>query len=338
MNEKNYRHLTQPERHEIQELREKGYSIREIARMMGRGKTTISNEFNRNQVSGKYDSKKAHTKAHVRRKAARFQGQTIVANRVLNDFIDKALMQRHSPESIAGRLKAGLEPGLPYVSRDTIEKYVRSVHGRRIEHQLKVLKFKDKRKNSKRKRPGTPPRGDPKTNIDKRPDVIKNRERVGDLEVDFIVSGKQGTGYALTAADRKLRFGYIRKILPVTVGNALKALLEIKKLFPEMKSITTDNDILFLYHKGLEKALGVKFYFCDPYSSWQKGGIENYNGEARVYIKKGSDISQYNEVFIQMTEDKLNNRFMEVLGFKTPKEALDEYRELQNTTKSSIKT
>ena len=329
MNEKNYRHLTQPERHEIQELREKGYSIREIARMMGRGKTTISNEFNRNQVSGKYDSKKAHTKAHVRRKAARFQGQTIVANRVLNDFIDKALMQRHSPESIAGRLKAGLEPGLPYVSRDTIETYIRSVNGRRIEYQLKVLKFKDKRRNSKRKRPGTPPRGDPKTFIDERPAVIVNRERVGDMEVDFIVSGKSGKGYMLTATDRKLRNGFIRKILPVTVGNALKALLEIKKLFPEMLTITTDNDILFLYYKQLEKALDVKFYFCDPYSSWQKGGVENYNGEVRTYIPKGSDISQYNSAYIQMTEDKVNNRWMKVLGHKSPKEALEGYRKSQ---------
>jgi IS30 family transposase len=162
--------------------------------------------------------------------------------------------------------------------------------------------------------------------IDDRPVVITNRERVGDLEVDFIVSGKAGSGYVLTAADRKLRIGFIRKIQPVTVGNVLKALLDIKKAFPEVRSITTDNDILFRYYKQLEKALGVPFYFCDPYSSWQKGSIENYNGEARVYIKKGSDISQYNTAYIQMTEDKLNNRYMEVLGYKTPKEALEEYR------------
>jgi IS30 family transposase len=96
------------------------------------------------------------------------------------------------------------------------------------------------------------------------------------------VSGKAGSGYALTAADRKLRVGFIRKILPVTVGNVLRALLEIKKAFPELKSITTDNDILWHYHKQLEAVLGVPFYFCDPYASWQKGSVENYNGEARV--------------------------------------------------------
>jgi transposase, IS30 family len=248
-----------------------------------------------------------------------------VANTELHEFVDKALMQRQSPGGIAGRLKAGLEPGLPYVSRDTIETYIKSVHGRRIEYQLKVLKAKQKHRN-KRKRPGTVAPGDTKVYIDKRPSVITSRKRVGDLEVDFIVSGKAGSGYALTAADRKLRVGFIRKVLPVTVSNALKALVDIKRQFPELTSITTDNDILWRYHKKLEKALGVPFYFCDPYASWQKGSVENYNGQARKYIRKGSDISQYGEVYIQMVETKLNARYIKVLGYKTPQEALDEYR------------
>jgi IS30 family transposase len=292
---------------------------------MGRSGSTISDEIKRNTVSDIYDPDKANTKSKVRRKAAKYQGKRIVANTKLQEFIDKALMQRQSPGAIAGRLKAGLEPGLPYVSRDTIETYIRSAHGRRIEYQLKVLKAKDRRKN-KRKRPNTPVAGDLKVYIDDRPSVIANRERVGDLEVDFMVSGKTGTGYALTAADRKLRVGFMRRILPVTVGNVLRALLDVKKVFPELKSITTDNDLLFRYFKQLEKALGVPFYFCDPYSSWQKGGIENYNGQARKYVKKGSDISQYGEVYIQMAETKLNNRYMKVLGYQTPAEALEAHR------------
>jgi IS30 family transposase len=293
---------------------------------MGRSVSTISTEIKHNSVDGLYDPGKADTKAQVRRKAAKYQAKKIVANPDLQAFVDKALMQRQSPGAIAGRLKAGLEPGLPYVSRDTLETYIHSVHGRQIEHQLKVLKAGQKRRN-KRKRPGTPPPGDVKVYIDDRPSVITNRKRVGDIEVDFIVSGKAGSGCALTAADRKLRVGFIHKILPVTVGNALKALLDIKKQFPELTSITTDNDILWRYHKKLEAALGVPFYFCDPYSSWQKGSVENYNGQARKYIRKGSDISQYGEVYIQMVETKLNSRYMAVLGYQTPQEGLDEYRE-----------
>lgn len=297
--------------------------------MVGRGKTTISNELTRNSVNGSYVADKAHVKATVRRKAAKYQGKRIVANKALNAFIDTALLQRQSPEAIAGRLQAGLEPDLPYVSRDTIETYTKSVHGRRIEYQLKVLKAGQQRKHG-RKRPTLPPPGDKKKSIDERPDVITNRERVGDLEVDFIVSGKAGSGYCLTAADRKLRVGFIRKIVPVTVANALTALQDIKRVFPELTSITTDNDILWTYHKALEQVLGVPFYFCDPYASWQKGSVEHYNGQARKYIKKGSDISQYGKVYIQTIETKLNRRYMAVLGYKTPQEALEEYREQQN--------
>ncbi len=292
---------------------------------MGRSVSTISDEITRNTVNDCYDPKKAHAKAKVRRTAAKYQGMRIVGNTKLQNFIDKALMQRQSPEVIAGRLKAGLESGLPYASRDTIETYIRSVYGRRIEYQLKLLKANDKRKN-KRKRSATLPSGDVKVWIDDRPAVIANRERVGDIELDFIVSGKAGSGYVLTAADRKLRIGFMRRILPVTVGNVLKALQSIQKAFPDLQSITTDNDLLFRYFKQLEKALGVPFYFCDPYSSWQKGGVENYNGQARKYIKKGSDISQYGEVYIQMVETKLNNRYMKVLGYKTPAEVLEECR------------
>jgi IS30 family transposase len=291
---------------------------------------TVSDELNRNKVNDEYVASKAHTKAAARRRTAKFQGKRIVASRPLQAFVDEALLAGQSPQAIAGRLKAGLESGLPYVSRDTIETYVASVHGRRIEYQLQVLKAGRRRKGRKRRQPVESP-GDAKTYIDDRPAEIANRERVGDLEVDFIVSGKRGTGYCLTAADRKLRVGFIRKVLPVSVGNALGALQDVKRVFPELTSITTDNDILFRYYKQLEEALGVPFYFCHPYSSWEKGSIEHFNGQARKYIRKGSDISQYGEAYIRTVENKLNGRWMEVLEYRTPKEALDAYRKQQNT-------
>lgn len=306
-------------------MRDKGYGIRAVARTIGRSQTAVSNELNRNQVNEEYIASKAQTKASARRRAAKFQGKKIVGNHDLQEFVDTALLGGQSPQAIAGRLKAGLEPGLPYVSRETIETYVRSVHGRRLEYQLKLLKAEQKPKHRKR-RTVAQTAGDEKVYIDDRPSVITNRERVGDLEVDFIVSGKTGTGYCLTAADRKLRVGFIRKLLPVSVASALQSLQDIKRVFPELTSITTDNDILFRYHKQLELALGVPIYFCHPYSSWEKGGIENYNGQARKYIKKGSDISQYGEEYIAMVETKLNGRYMAVLDYKTPKEALEEYR------------
>ena len=246
-------------------------------------------------------------------------------------FVEAALLQLQSSAAISGRLKTGLD-NLPYVSRDTIEEYIRSVHGRKLEYKLKVLKAGQKRKGRK-KRPAVATLAN-RTSIDDRPSVITNRERVGDTEADFIVSGKTGTGYLLTVVDRKIRVGFIRKILPVAIANMEQSFLDVKAQFPELLSVTTDNDLLFQHHERLEALLGVPIYFCDPYASWQKGSIENYNGQVRKYIPKGADISQYGNEYIQFVEHRLNSRFMSVLGYRTPTECLTAHRAGQTKEQS----
>ena len=162
--------------------------------------------------------------------------------------------------------------------------------------------------------------------IDERPPTITNRERIGDVEMDFIVSGKSGSGYLLTVTDRKSRKSFVRKLLPVTVENLTNLLIEVKAEFPELESITTDNDILLAQHNLLAETLGVPIYFCHPYSSWEKGSIENLNKFVRKFIRKGSDISSYKNALIARVECLANGRFMEVLGFWTPDEFLERER------------
>ena len=269
---------------------------------MNRSVSTISDELQRNEVAGVYTPNKAHHKATVRRKAAKFQGMTIVANRALQDFIEQELLKQQSPGAIAGRLSTELD-GLPLASRDTIERFIRSVHGRRLEYELKLLKRRRKRRT---KRPLAKQLQN-RTSINDRPSVITHRERIGDVEADFIVSGKTGSGYLLTVVDRKIRHGFIRKLLPVTITN-------------------TDNDLLFQHHQRLEVLLGVPIYFCDPYASWQKGSIENLNKHIRKYVPKSSDISQYSQKYLEFVEHRLNSRFMSVLDYKTPAECLKAHR------------
>lgn len=239
----------------------------------------------------------------------------------LRDFIEHQLIKGQSPSAIAGRLAIGRD-GLPYVSKNSIYRFIASAHGRQIEYQRALLRRQTK---AKKRRPLSEKLQDRKF-IDQRPEVITKRQRVGDLEADFIVSGKAGTGYLLTAVDRKIRYGFIRLILPVTIANVEQGFLDIQAHFPELTSITIDNDILLRYHKCLEQLLGVPIYFTEPYSSWQKGSIENYNKQVRKYVSKGADISQYSPKYLHMAEDRLNDRFMKVLGYKTPKECLDEHR------------
>ena len=140
------------------------------------------------------------------------------------------------------------------------------------------------------------------------------------MEGDFIVSGKSGKGILLTLTDRRVRKSLLERILPVSVRNVERALLQMKKRFPEIKTITFDNDILFLEHKRLEQKLRVKIYFCHPRSPWEKPSIENLNRWVRRFVPKSSDISRYSKLFFRKLEAKANRRFMEVLGFYTPEE------------------
>lgn len=299
--------------------------MREIGRALSRSPNSIATEVGRNKVKGVYDPKKAQHKAYVRRQNAKYQGMKIVAHAALRTFVERALKQGRSPESIAGRV-THQEKKLPSISADSIERFLRSVYGRKIESLRNALK---KKRGYRRRRAQTSRLSD-RTFIDKRPQIIDIRGRVGDAEADFIESGRSGSGRLLTVVDRKLRVSFIEKVWPVSVKNIDRAFERIKKRYPEMRTITTDNDILLDHHKRLATQLGVRIYFCHPYHSWEKGSIENTNGEIRKDIPKGSDISRYSWQFIRSVENKLNDRYMECLKHQMPQEALMRHRKRKN--------
>lgn len=301
-------------------MRKRKYSLQEIADELGRAKSAIYYELRGNKVNGRYESKKAEHKATQRaQKSAGFRWKKLVACKELRTYVHKKLYEGRSPEEIAGRIK-NKEKHLPSISNESIRRYIRSVHGRALEV------FRNRKKPKKRGSKAAKEKLQDRTFIDKRPKIINERKRVGDVEADFVVSGKDGKGILLTVVDRKTRFVFIQKILPVSIKNVHKAFVRIHKKFPELKSISTDNDILFQKHKELEKLLGVKMYFCHPYHSWEKGSIENVNRHIRKYIPKGSDISFYPTSFIRKVEYKLNDRYLEVLAFYSPDETLQQHR------------
>lgn len=228
-------------------------------------------------------------------------------------------MDDQSPQAIARRISRR-EKSLPSISKNAIYRYIKSVYGRKIEmHRLLRRQRRGRKRGSKKSL-------SERTFIDKRPKYINERGRIGDFEADFILSGKSGKGILLTVADRRSRVSFIGQILCVTIVNVHKAFVRIKQRFPEMKTMTTDNDLLFERHKELEKLLNIKIYFCHQYHSWEKGTIENTNGVIRRDIPKGSDISRYSKRFIEKLEAKLNRRPMECLKDRTPREVLDIYR------------
>lgn len=309
--------MSKHERNEIKILLEKNYSLRSIACALGRSVCAISTEIKKNSVNSSYDPEKAQHKARVRRAQASYRGKKIVMCGKLREFVEGSLSDGQSPEAIAGRLKCR-EKHLPYASKDTIYRYLKSPHGKLI-----GIKWK---KKVKPKKPRKITQLKDRIFIDKRPEIIEKRGRVGDMEGDFIVSGKNGKGILLTAVCRRLRVAFVEQITEVSIDEVHRAFERIKKRFPEMRTLTLDNDILFRMHKTLERLLGVKIYFCHPYHSWEKGSIENVNMEIRKFIPKGSDLSRYDEESIQAVEEHINGRFMGCLEYATPEEKLREHR------------
>jgi transposase, IS30 family len=286
---------------------------------MSRGKSALAKEIKRGTVGGVYDPDKAHHKAYKKRKYAKYQAMKIISHSELRSFVEKALMDDQSPANIAGRITHH-EKNLPSVSKDIIYKFIQSPYGRQIEYKRKKQKSKNKQRAVQKEKLKD------RTFIDKRPKIIAQMKRIGDTEADFIVSCKGGRGILLTVIDRKSRKPYIEKILPVTIPNTHRAFQRIKRRFPEMKTITTDNDLLFQHHRELEKLLNAKMYFCHPYHSWEKGSVENLNKLIRKDIPKGSDVSKYSRYVIQKTEDKLSRHFYECLHFRTPAEVIERHR------------
>lgn len=264
----------------------------------------------------------------MRRNNVKYQAMKIVEHQTLRDFIETSLFDGQSPGNIAGRIRRR-EKYLPSIGKDSIYRFIESVYGRKIES------FRNNRKRRKRGRGKKVTSLKDRVFIDKRPKHINDRKRLGDAEADFIVSGKRGRGILLTLADRKTRVSFIEQILNVSIVRVEKAFLNIKKRFPELKTITTDNDILFRHHQRLERLLHVKIYFCNPYHSWEKGTIENTNKQIRKDIPKGSDISKYSKRFIRMIEERLNRRFMEVTNHETPSEALERLRKRKKRFRAS---
>jgi len=318
----NYRHISKIERLEISILRRKGYKVVDIATELGRHKSSIYRELKNNSVSGEYQATKAQHKAYVRRKYSKYQAMSIVKDMKLREYIEtRLLIDDWSPEQIAGRLasEAGLEP----VSAPTIYKYIRSVYGRQLEHELQLAKQKRKKKHQKKVT-----KLEDRVFIDKRPEAANVRQQYGHWEADFIVSGKTyGNASLLVLHERVSRYTYIRKIDNRSMDSVEEVLVEaIHKLGP-FKSLTLDNDIAFRRHIKLSQLIEAPVYFCQPYHSWEKGGVENVNRLIRRYVPKGCDIFAYNDEEIAEIQRKINGMPRKILNFKMASEVYNTYRQ-----------
>jgi IS30 family transposase len=329
MKNKKYSHIGKAERLEIDILRKKGYSLREIADAIKRNPATISRELKKNAVNGIYDPQKANHKAYVKRKNSKYQGMKVVSDIELWNYLENKIKEDWSPEMISGRIE-NIDAWIKPISAKGIYKFIYSVYGRNLEKHLAYQNKKRRSKSTQKVRQLAN-----RVFIDQRPKIIDKRKRFGDWEGDFIVSGKNGRGVLLTLYERKARYTLIKKITDRKINEVHRIICELTGGVV-INSLTLDNDIVFRKHEELSKLLKKPIYFCHPYHSWEKGGVENTNKLIRRYIPKRSDISQYSDEYIQIIEDKLNNRPKKCLDFKTPNEVMKENDLFKNMEKTKL--
>ena len=299
--------LTKAERLEIRILLDKAYSMRAIGRVMQRSPNTISYEIKTNSVNRYYDPHKAHLKAQVRKKYRRFQYSKIEENSKIKEIIIKKLEAHWNPDEIAGWLKDN-KPEY-YVSKSAIYNWLHTGRGDRYCDLLYSERhYVKKHKKKKTKRVLIPER----VGIENRTLGAANRSRYGHHEADTIVSCKGGSGAILVLIERKSRYVHLWKIpnlKPRGVSRRLSAVQDTLKI----NSITFDNGIENIYHQDI----GVPTYFCDPYSSWQKGAVENVNKMVRRYVPKGTDMVTITQDDLDWIADRINKKPRKILGYKS---------------------
>ena len=315
---KTYTRLTEDERYQIYEGVTEKKSHREIAKMINRHHSTVSNEVKQNTGLRGYRPKQAQEKSQSRHQTKRRHVKLTPAVRSL---IADNIQQEWSPEQVQGRLRS---EGLPMVCATTIYAFIQQdkAVGGDLHHHLRHRKPYKRRTGSQETRGQIIGR----VSIDERPAIVDKKERLGDWEADTVI-GKGHKGVLVTLAER-----VSKKTLIVAVPSKHAEVVKdaiIQLLLPEkqhLKTITFDNGKEFAYHAKIKEALEVDNYFAHPYSSWERGLNENHNGLIRQYLPKGMALDTVTPEEIALIQNKLNNRPRKLLGYKTPNEVYDAMR------------
>ena len=301
-----WENLSAVERLELSILRSKGYSMREIAREMKRSPNTISYELRRNQTQGEYEPKKAEAKSHLRKRLRRWQWRKIEKNRELKQYVIAGLEQRWNPDEIAGRLKK--EKRLESISKNSIYRWLYSNRGQRYCPLLYAQRYRRKPRTGSKARTLIPERVD----ISRRSLGAEHRTRYGHWEKDAIVSRSGVSASLAVAQERKSRLvvaRQVRNLSPIEHEAATQKMLAGKKAL----SLTRDNGIENIYHRQTD----IPSFFCRPYASWQKGGIENANKLIRRFFPKGTDFRHVTQAAVIEAVDLINRKPRKILKYKT---------------------
>lgn len=308
-----YKQLTSEQRYTIFVLLQRKCSRKSIAEAIKVHPSTVTRELRRNSSRrGVYKWEKAQKQAEAR--GRRTPGNRAISRLVWDEVRRHLVNDQWSPEQISGYLaRQGFR-----ISHETIYKWIRADKRNRGT----LYKYLRHRLKHRRRPVGAAGRHciPDRVGIEERPGEADGN-RFGDFEMDTIV-GPNNQQAIVTIVERSTNRLFMKKLEHGKDSRELaRAVIGMLLPFKDcIRTITTDNGSEFAAHRMISEALGAKVYFTDPYSSWQKGAIENANGLVRQYIPKGMTFKDVSDEEIRLIQDKINDRPRKKLHFSTPNE------------------
>ena len=313
-----YIQLTYEERITLSALCQQGFSICAIARILKRHRSTLYRELDRNRchiTDGSYRASKAHRRTRARRNRSRRNRRYTKIDFLL---ICKLLRLAWSPEQIVGHIRR-YRLMARRISHETIYQYIwrdKANGGSLWTHLRQSSKLRRKRYKAYDSRG----RLANKRHISERPESVETRRYKGHWEIDT-VHGRGSNHCIVTLLERKTGFVMIGKLPNKTTASLNKKTIRLISRDPlNFKSITADNGTEFHQYSKIEAVSKVKFYFANPYHSWERGSNENINGLIRQYLPKTESMARLTQQQCNQIADKLNSRPRKRYDYKTPEE------------------
>lgn len=312
-----YTHFTTEERELSMVLKAQGYNNSQIAKRLGRSRSSVYREFARNSnKDGSYSANTASRKYHKRRKNCG-RKPILQTNSKIKDYVVEKLELFWSPEQIEGRARLD---NINMVSYKTVYRAIdNGVLPKNMRLYLRIKRVKNRMKRADDKRGKV----QNTISIHNRPDGADNRTELGHWESDTVL-GKRGTGCFGTHVERMTGFLTGFKIPDRKNDVFNKATITLFEHMPEIlkKSFTVDNGTEFLSHQDLSQKTGMIVYFCDPHCPWQRGSNENTNGLLRQFFPKKMSFADITDERLAEVINLINNRPRKRLGYRTPYEVL----------------
>ena len=326
------RYLSQDDRIEIADGLARGAPVTQIAARIGKSYQTVYRELARNRkVDGRYQPWFAHNQAYLRRRRAKLR--RFAVDTELREVVAGKLAKHWSPAQISRWLRRRYPRRSSWhVCTETIyEAVYRGLIVPVDRQNLRTGPTYRRRRGRGRTRDGALKQSTSMKSIHDRPAAVRSRRQAGHWEGDLIIGAGQQSAIA-TLVERRFRTTILapvpRNHSAQSVGDAL--IVAFSKLPDHLRrTLTWDQGNEMFHHQRIEQHTGLKIYFADPHSPWQRGSNENINGLLRQYFPKGTDLNVWTADQLNDVAAELNDRPRLCLGDRTPNQAMQRWARQQ---------